>query len=79
MAFLNNLKQYLFLILGIGYLFLFFGSIYGLVVNEITLGFGSLTGFKKNVICGFGLLSAIIIGAYPFLSGLYKALSHASS
>ena len=79
MEFLTSLKQYSFLILGLGYLFLFFGSIYGLVVNEISLGFVALTGSKKNIFCGLGLLLAITIGAYSLLSGLYKALSNASS
>lgn len=78
MEFLISLKQYSFLILGIGYIFLFFGSIYGLVVNEVSLGFGVLTGSKKNLLCGFGLLLAIIIGSYPIISGLFRALSNAS-
>ena len=79
MDFLTNLKQYSLLILGIGYLFLFFGSIYGLFVKEISLGFGPLSGSKKNLLCGFGLLLAFIIGSYPLLSGLYKALSGTSN
>ena len=79
MDLLTRLKQYSLLILGTGYLFLFFGSIYDLFVEEISLGFGPLSGSKKNLICGFGLLSTFIIAAYLLLSVLYKALSGTSN
>ena len=79
MELLTSLKQYSFLLLGVGYLFLFFGSIYGLFVKEISLGFGPLSGSKKNILCSLGLFLAIIIVLFPIISGLYKALSNASS
>lgn len=79
MRFLTNLKQYSLLIIGIGYLLLVFGAIYGLFVKEISLGFGPISGSKKNILCGLGLLLAFIIAAFPILSALYKALSNASN
>lgn len=67
-----------FLLLSIGYIFLFFASIYGLCVKEVSLGFVSLKGVSKNILCGFGLLLASLIGVYPVFLGLYNALSNAS-
>jgi hypothetical protein len=77
MELLTNLKQYSFLLMCVGYIFVFFGSIYGLFVDEISLGFGPLTGTTKNILCGFGLLSVFILTTFILLSPLYKALSNA--
>ncbi|PKG39800.1 hypothetical protein [Psychromonas sp. Urea-02u-13] len=86
MDIINYLKQYTFLVLGIGYLLLFFGSIYGLIVSEVSIKFTSnaqyhivLNGWVKNWTFGLGFLLAIGIASYPILSGLYKALSNANS
>ncbi len=86
MDILNHFKQYTFIVLSLGYLILFFGSIYGLIVNEVSFKFSSnpqyhfvIDGWVRVLIFGLGFLLAIIIVVYPLLSGLFKALSNANS
>jgi len=61
------------------YLFLVFGSIYGLFVEEITLFTLSFSGSSKNIICAVGLLIAGAASMYPIISIVYKALSNSNS
>ena len=71
-----------FYVLAFGFLFLVFGSIYGLFVDEIALRIGSdpafhvsLTGWRKNALCLLGLVVAGIISSFPIILALYRALS----
>ena len=63
------------------YLFIFFGSIYGFLVNELNIGFGadsafnlSLSGSVKNLVCAFGLLLIGVVSAWPIVRSVYNAL-----
>lgn len=77
------MKFYLFAFI---YLFIFFGSLYGLFANELNIGFGSnsllnysLTGWKKNVFCVLGLILVAAVSTYPVLLGLYKAIKNSGN
>jgi len=68
------------------YLFVFFGSIYGLFAEQIALKPGSnpeyhliLIGWQKNLICGLGLLATALASTYPMLLAVYNALSKSNS
>lgn len=70
-----------FFLLAFLYLFVFFGSIYGLFVNELTIGLEAdpnlnivLTGWVKNLTCLFGLLLIGVVSAYPLVAAVYRAL-----
>ena len=72
--------------LSAAYLFLVFGSIYGLFVDELSFGLStfptfhfSLTGWIKNLFCIFGLFIAGLIPAIPILLALYRAINNKPS
>jgi hypothetical protein len=65
------------------YLFIVFGSIYGLLVDELQISLFSqkplqytVTGWQKNLLCLFGLLFAAILPAFPIARSVYRALSN---
>lgn len=68
-----------FYLLSLLYLFVVFGSIYGLFVSELTVKPGwtpslqfTLSGWSKNLLCVFCLFLAGCIGAYPILLAVYR-------
>lgn len=72
------MKFYFF---GFLYLFIFFGSIYGLFVSELNIGLGDgsefnyvLAGSMKTVVCMFGLLLIAAIPACFVVTAVYNAL-----
>lgn len=78
----GEMRRFLFYIFSALYLFLVFGSIYGLFVSELTIGLSSipyfhfsLIGWVKNIVCLLGLLLSGLISAYPILLALYRAMS----
>ncbi len=78
----KHLKPYVFVTLALGYIFLFFGSIYGLFVSEISIAITTdpqyhitLTGWAKNLTCIFGLLINASVPVYLIGSALYKAVT----
>jgi hypothetical protein len=64
-----------FYILAVLYLFLFFGSIYGLFVDELSIFGYTLTGWGKNTLCLFILLIPGLITAYYVGLAVHRALS----
>ena len=75
-----------FCILSILYLFVLFGSIYGLFVEQVAFKLGPnpnfhlvLIGWKKNLICSLGLLAAASVAVYPVLLAVYNALTKANN
>lgn len=72
-----------FYLLAFLYLFTFFGSIYGLFVDELNIGLSvdsafnvTLTGWAKNLFCLFGLLLVAGVSAYPIVIALSRALKN---
>lgn len=72
-----------FYLLAFLYLFVFFGSLYGLFVSELNIGLGAgpefsivLRGWVKNLLCSGGLLLVAGISAYPIISAVSKALGN---
>jgi hypothetical protein len=66
------------------YLFVVFGAIYGLVVDELNFDLFlredliyTLTGWRKNTLCLLGLILAALVPAYPVLIAVYRALRNA--
>ena len=70
------IKTLSFYLLAALYLFVVFGSIYGLFVDKITILHFSLTGWSKNLLCLAGLLIVGLVSAYPMLLAVYRALSN---
>jgi hypothetical protein len=70
--YINASGFYIILVL---YLFLFFGSIYGLFVDELSIFDYTLTGWGKNTLCLFILLIPGLITAYYVGLAVYRALS----
>ncbi len=67
------------------YLFVFFGSVYGLFVDELTLGLRqpsnvniTLEGWRKNALCITGLLIAALIPTVPLVTAICRALKSGS-
>jgi len=82
-VFIRKMKFYFLVAL---YFFVFFGSIYGLFADQISLKFGSnpkyhliLIGWQKNLICSLGLLATALASTYPMLLAVYNALSKSNS
>ncbi len=71
--YINKISFYLLSAL---YLFVVFGSIYGLFVDKITILHFTLTGLSKNLLCIFGLLIVGLVSAYPVILAIYRALSN---
>jgi hypothetical protein len=76
------MKRILFYIFCALYLFLFFGSIYGLFVSELSVKLGTnpnfhytLNGWTKNIACFSGLMLAGLIPAIPIVLAVYRALN----
>ena len=72
------MKFYFF---GFLYLFIFFGSIYGLFVSELNIGLGGdstfnyvLAGSMKTFVCTFGLFLIAAIPACFVVTAVYNAL-----
>ena len=72
-------KGLMFYLLSALYLFVGFGSIYGLVVDEIILFQLSITGGSKNALCLTGLLLVGLISAYPIVSAVHNALNNTNN
>lgn len=75
------MKFYIFSLI---YLFVLFGSIYGLFVSELAIKLGSnqnfhyvIRGWQKNTLCLVGLSLVSIIACYPIVMSVYRALSNA--
>ena len=65
------------------YLFVLFGSIYGLFVSELAIKLGSnqnfhyvISGWQKNTLCLVGLSIVSIIACYPIVTAVYRALNN---
>ena len=70
-----------FFLLAFLYLFVFFGSIYGFFVHELSIGLGenskfnvSLIGWAKNLTCIFGLFLVAAVPSYLIARVLYRAV-----
>ena len=68
----RQISLLLFNLLAILYLAVFFSSIYGLFVDEISLFGIVLEGWEKNALCLSGLFIVCVISVYPVISILYN-------
>ena len=76
--------RYLFFPAILSYLLLFFGSIYGLFVSDLSFKIGSntdfhysISGWQKNVLCCGGLLIVALIAVIPVVVMINNALKKA--
>ncbi len=72
----SYIKLFSFYFLSALYLFVVFGSIYGLFVDEITLFGFSFSGWSRILLCLSGLLVAALVSAYPMFLAVYRALKN---